>query len=724
MAGSNFSVEALMNSHHVFHQLGDDIALVSKTPSRPNHPAPVTEGSTWLITYNGALWPAMVCDVDGAPARFIASRRGPHELPAILLGRHKYIWVSTQTIREYDPNRDYLASAKKFDQPEILATDDDSTKVEKQRQKAFRQDAPAFLGAEYWHNYISRNSQVRKLEAERNAQESRKKSQSTPKRRRSDEDSFSSGSRKRRATGEKGHSTESKGYPTPTSSRKKSNRNMFGLEYAHLFGGCHDEGTESPSRKAGSTMYSQVVARAQRARHHDVDIDDDTDVDGSNGLFMPKTGDDKARHQKSPSFIKREQRHAPPQVGPNMCRVLISSNRSGIIIPLTALDNCFYLHQRETFNNITKEHIIDLRKDPRAIDQALTEQQFLSIYDYLHTGKIVPHITPSTNGDSISAIEKTRSAQILSQAFVAATKIQHEYLQEIIQQKLCRLHPLPIVAIPPVAREILSVTSPNGGTKVEKFMREWIIDHVGWDFWDLCPKFSEPIHKLITEHGLAEVVFGKVVQRMEGEKAAADREEAEKTAAAEGLTGPMAPMKIEAATFQAKNIPAGMSAEGQMGSKRTEAEQTQLETMGLLEPENAKLEQIEAENIEAENPALEKTAREMAAAAAEKRAAESLKAQDLATSNAKPSNIDTEMAGTEKVEEPDTAIPEKHEREKMTDLYKTEPETTNIEKIKPDSTMTDGMKAEQQPLSNGNPNEAAEGPVEPLPEAVSDWLHL
>lgn len=87
MAEMNSAVATLMNSTHIFHR-GDDTFLVRK-PLAVTHPATAKEvGTTWVTTYNGKLWPVVICGEDGLQPGFINQRRGPHEVPVIVLGRH------------------------------------------------------------------------------------------------------------------------------------------------------------------------------------------------------------------------------------------------------------------------------------------------------------------------------------------------------------------------------------------------------------------------------------------------------------------------------------------------------------------------------------------------------------------------------------------------------------------------------------------------------------
>lgn len=139
------------------------------------------------------------------------------------------MWLSGDRLQEFDPNHDYLKDMAPFDQPDIVKEDDDPTRVEKQRRTAFRQDAMEFKDPDYWHNFIQKKSEARKLEAEMHAKDMQRQSKETPKRKRSG-DSSSSGSSKKK----KPHYKDFKQLLTPKSSSKKS-KNRFGKEYAHLF---------------------------------------------------------------------------------------------------------------------------------------------------------------------------------------------------------------------------------------------------------------------------------------------------------------------------------------------------------------------------------------------------------------------------------------------------------------------------------------------------------
>lgn len=358
--------------------------------------------------------------------------------------------------------------------------------MEKQRRRAFEQDAPEYKDAAYWHNFIIQKSKARKVEAEIAAQHIRKQNLSTPKRRRQDHDSHSSGSHKRHAAGEKIPWKELKGLVTPKSPNKKPKLDASAPEYAHLFRQSRDNETDEDYDNSGGRTNKPFASR------------------NSNDVFVV----DKRRSLNPLAAMKREWRPAPPPMGPDMCRILIDAKSPGVIIPLAAVERCTYLLERQGVNMIANEHIVDLRKDSRALKLALTESDLHKIYDFLHTGKVVPDIA---DVNMLSERKKVEYAEKLGMAFVTASKIQHEYLQETIQHKLCMAQPLPPLGVVTVATAILSIEVSN---KVEKFLRDWIIDHIQYHFWAIAGKAALALEKVMTDHDLHSFVFSKVGERM------------------------------------------------------------------------------------------------------------------------------------------------------------------------------------------------------------------
>ncbi|KAK4495791.1 hypothetical protein PRZ48_013059 [Zasmidium cellare] len=758
MADTSFSVEALMRSSQIF-QRGDDVALVPKHSKMPHQQNPIAVDSVWVTTYNGNLWPVVISDEAGPPQGFLASRRGKHEIPAILLGRHKYIWVSGSTLRAFDPHHDYLAGLAPFSEPEIQNSDSDSVKVEKQRRVAFRQDADMFEKAGFWHTYIKAKSQARKVQAELDAQEIRKRSQTTPKRRRSGEDKYSSGTRKRHGTHDRSYWKEAKGLATPVSSSNKRSRNALGPGYDHLFPD-DDEEMESPIKKRSSGTFEREDRRMPSGLYNEGinDVDED-----ESSLFMPQGADDpyvsKHRTQTAPqSFIKREPKPAPPPMGPDMCRVLIDANPEGTIIPLTALDSCIYLLQRQTINKT--EHIVDLREDPRAKSLGLTERQFRSIYEYLHTGEIVPEITPATNVEELSEKTKVKSAGKLASAFVAASKIEHEYLLETIQQKFMLLHPLPTLAIPTVARDILSVTSPHGGTKIEKYLRAWIIDHVAYDFWDLCPMYSGQIQSLMAEHGLAGVILGKVTDKMEAEKKETDKLQAakieaqriyaEKTASRKVLPENNQPRSVQAENTKTNSTQAENSqGDGsQDASKKSPKKTPPWKTGEPLKPLKARVENVQAAKTQSEMAQPENV--ETGKAEAEKPQTTEMRAEKVVVvktatdqaENAQPEHTEKSQPEEQlsKNTEPEKSEPATTTQATETQLKNIEPEKIDAERSQtkttqaaetqagnnmPEKTEAEKAKADNQLLSNdSNAKGATDGREDSLSPSNNPYIML
>lgn len=80
------------------------------------------------------------------------------------------VWVTNETLQEYDPNYDYAAECEVFEQPDVQKHDSEEIRDEKLRRMAFKVEAPDLNDHSYWHNYILSESEVRRLQRKRNRQ--------------------------------------------------------------------------------------------------------------------------------------------------------------------------------------------------------------------------------------------------------------------------------------------------------------------------------------------------------------------------------------------------------------------------------------------------------------------------------------------------------------------------------------------------------------------------
>ncbi|EME41403.1 hypothetical protein DOTSEDRAFT_134513 [Dothistroma septosporum NZE10] len=132
---------------------------------RPSIEAPSRAlGSTWIHLYEGCLWPVVICDRSTVPEFFFKLRSKEYHIPAILLGKHIYVWVTDATVQEYNPNYDYASECEAFEHRDVPKSDDEDTRTERLRRMAFEIEAPHLRDNEYWHNYIISESNVRSLE--------------------------------------------------------------------------------------------------------------------------------------------------------------------------------------------------------------------------------------------------------------------------------------------------------------------------------------------------------------------------------------------------------------------------------------------------------------------------------------------------------------------------------------------------------------------------------
>lgn len=194
-----------------------------------------------------------------------------------------------------------------------------------------------------------------------------------------------------------------------------------------------------------------------------------------------------------------------------MCRIFIGPNSTGIIVPLISLDPCSYLLERQSMDN--GKIIIDLRGDPTALSLNLTEREFMKIYEYFHTTDLRPL---DTHIPHLTSQQKSGYAEQLGLAFVAASKIQHELLEESIKEKLVAMYPLPPFTILALAKIISSMRITKEGARAEKSVKDYVTDYVAMEFWGLARHQSDALQSLLKDHPDLRVrVFEKVSERLE-----------------------------------------------------------------------------------------------------------------------------------------------------------------------------------------------------------------
>ncbi|KAF7188662.1 hypothetical protein HII31_09914 [Pseudocercospora fuligena] len=424
-----------------------DTAVQSIEQPDHNHKA---VGSTWVARYNQQKWPVVLCDEKEPPEAFIKTRPGDsNSRPAILLGKHKYIWINENLLDEYIPSSDYLNGMPNFSPEDLQPDDDEQTKTEKLRHIAFRRDAIMMKENVYWNNFILQKSAARKIEKQMAAGNKRKRKQA----RYSKSDSSSSvidldGSSQRE---------NSDGYITPNSS--------------------------PPLRHDSVRPFGEKTEV--------IEIDDHTDSE-----------DDASDESVS---------------GEQSCQILVGQARMSYVLHQKYLRGCDYLLALQEKNNLSGGTIIDLSANERAIKRKLSPKDFDQIVRYMKTRDVgpkyinAPDDIPRISKEDSRPKQKTRWAEQLVYAFIAASKVQFEEMQEVIYDKLKTLYPLDSLGICIIARIISYMPAPENGT--EQDLGSFVIEHITEYFWKIAKEQGSSLQRILEESDdLRSAVYGNLIE--------------------------------------------------------------------------------------------------------------------------------------------------------------------------------------------------------------------
>lgn len=105
---------------------------------------------------------------------------------------------------------------------------------------------------------------------------------------------------------------------------------------------------------------------------------------------------------------------------------------------------------------------------------------------------------------------KDKYAEVLGMAFVTASKISHEEIQEHVLEKLKALHPLSEVSLLSVVLMCLSIPTPETAAEVK--LGSWVVEHVADSYSKLTRSHPEVLDRLFGENPELNVA---VMQRLE-----------------------------------------------------------------------------------------------------------------------------------------------------------------------------------------------------------------
>ncbi|KXT00188.1 hypothetical protein AC578_7030 [Pseudocercospora eumusae] len=402
--------------------MNPDTAVTSIEQPDPIHKA---VGSTWLAPYNRQRWPVVLCDEKEPPRAFIATRPKDSSLrPAILLGKHKYIWVNEVYLDQYIPRSDYLDGITPFSPEDIQPNDDERTKNEKLRHIAFRREAPMMEQNVFWNNFVLQQWAARKV-------------------------------KKQMATGRK----RKRASITPNSSLPLR----------------HDSAREDSSKSV------EVI-----------EIDDRTD-----------SGGEVSSHESV--------------YGTHSCHIIVGQTKKSYVLHQKYLRGCDYLLALREKNGHSGGYLIDLSNEQRAIERRLSPKDFELVVHFMSARDIGPKYVnapddpPRISKEDSMPKQKTKWAEKLVYAFIAASKVQFEEMQEVIHDKLKTLSPLESPGICIIARAVAYMGPPENDT--ERELARFVIEHITEYFWKIAREQGSSLQRILEESDeLRSAVYENLIQ--------------------------------------------------------------------------------------------------------------------------------------------------------------------------------------------------------------------
>lgn len=388
------------------------------------------------------------------------------ELVLRLLLTVSSIWINENLLDEYVPSSDYLNGMPKFSPEDLQPDDDEQTKTAKLRQIAFGRDAPMMKENVYWNNFILQKSAARRIEKQMANGKKRKRAKTSTLDEASNTSVIPFRTRYSKPTSsssvidlDESSSDKSSGYMTPSSS--------------------------PPPR------YNSMQAKGSK-EHDAIEIDDHTDSESE------VSSDESVSSEDS-------------------CHIIIGQTKKSYVLNQKHLRGCDYLLALREKNSHSGGHIIDLSTNQRAIEKKLSPKDFEQIVHFMKTRDVGPKYInapgdiPRISKDDSKPKQKTKWAEHLVYAFIAANKVQFEEMQEVIMDKLKTLYPLDSLGICIVARTISYMDVPENGTEQE--LASFVIDHITEYFWKITREQGSSLQRILEESDdLRSAVYGNLIE--------------------------------------------------------------------------------------------------------------------------------------------------------------------------------------------------------------------
>ncbi|PPJ57425.1 hypothetical protein CBER1_01356 [Cercospora berteroae] len=461
---------------------------------------PIPPGTNCIASIKGIPWPVVICSDEVAPAQFLAIRREPAHIPVIQLGRYRYIFVHRGLLKPAEPHIDYLDGLKAFPDPEVQPDDGPEIIEEKQRRRAFRTDLQLFKGDHFWANFITNQSEARKIEKQQLAKYSNLQRTYTKPRNRQNMEFAHSRSAKRQKLQSNNHAhwqhdTKQKQRNRDRVPRHDSFTSM--IEPSDDDGSdCEDLSDNDDEYVASGALSFPVLPSAPTSKRKPAT----DDFDGK--VHQSIEGPSRCLSRSCETTFMA---NAPelPKAGPLDCVVIFPYGElSSIAVGKNVVSNCPYLAARTCDDESTSQ--LDLRNDKRAIETNLAASDLAAVLEFYATGEIGPRLVNQPSDDpEISAVDqletkKDKHAETLGKAFATAVKIEDELLQDLIHQKLCALYPLTPLGILIVAK-CVSKLSPSTWS-IQHDVSTWVTQHLIQSYWAIAKNYVGMLQRLLEEN--------------------------------------------------------------------------------------------------------------------------------------------------------------------------------------------------------------------------------
>ncbi|KAM3421611.1 hypothetical protein BST61_g1998 [Cercospora zeina] len=459
-------------------------------------------GTTCIAFINQKRWPVVICADEVAPPQFIAMRKDPAHLPAVQLGRHRYVFVDCSLLEAANPLVNYLKGLPNFPQREIQPDDSPEIIEEKQRRKAFRGELQQFKSDKYWANYIANQFEARKIERMRRAERrARQQKHRTPEEdsdsslgRRKSPSQLSSSIMKRRKLDAASFSDQPRNHSRTAKAGPSRSRNDSVIDLDEL----SDE--DDNDRCVSGPLPSPVPAptSARRSNQHRLSEQVHQSIESST------RNNGKSISMASP----------PTEPGPRECQIIFPhGDPNTCTIKQDLISKCQYLSARACDDENATQ--LDLSKDKRAVETNLAASDLAAVGEYYTTGEIGPRLT--NHHDEVPQISKLDQlpkkkyvhTEALGKAFVTAVKFEDEPLQELIFQKLRALYPFDCLGIMVLARCVSNPPEPT--TDAYQNIFDLIVMQIADFYWAIVKQHSGLLQKIFESNDtLRKVVFGRL----------------------------------------------------------------------------------------------------------------------------------------------------------------------------------------------------------------------